>query len=741
MGSLQLAALGCYGREITGRLFPLAKLMLRSGEQIWPSSVAAALAGPDPDASWAAALAVLGEAGIRAEAGGATPAFVIECAGQRATFSSDGRVFEPAALELLQHLLTVGLARVVEAERHRRLRERLEMLSSASFEGIFVHQDGPIIDCNARLAEMLGYAPEELLGPLTMSLCVDAADLPAVRQRLAAQQEGAYVITAVRKDGSRFRAELLAKQGKLGERPVRVVAVRDVTERERASASLRESETRLRELALRAFDCIVFSRGGVVVAVHGAVQKVLGFSPEDLVGHRVVEFVAPSAVPLATQVLGEQLTGTYETSLIDRAGGYVPVEILALMTTLDGEPVRMTGMRDLRETHRLGQERRQLEEQLQRSQRLESLGVLAGGVAHDFNNLLVGVLGNAELLRDSLQNPADVELCQAITSAAQRAADLTAQLLAYAGRRDLGARQRVDLGALWQELSTLLSARLSKRAQLELRLAPNSLVLGDRAGLTQMLMNLLTNASDALEEQPGMIEITTTHVNEPDARWDQALGAPVGPGSWVMTEVRDTGVGMDEQTLLRVFEPFFSTKEKGHGLGLASCLGIVSAHGGALSVESKPGAGSCFSVLLPAASHPSTIAPARTASAAPQRRVLVIDDESVVRALLRRSLERRGYSVTEASGGNAGLQLLAQQQPDLIVLDMTMPGVDGAEVVGRVRARGLTTPILLISGNVDLALERRLEPGSFQGFLRKPFSIAELMATIEGLLAAGAAAT
>lgn len=712
--------------------------MSRSGEQIWTGSVAAALAGPDADASWAAALAVLREAGIAAGARGEAPAFVIEYQSQRVAFSSDGRQLEPGAVELLQHLLTVGLARVVEAEQQRRLRERLEMLSSASFEGIFVHEDGPVIDCNARLAEMLGYAPEELLGPHTMTRCVDAGDLQGVRQRLAEHLEGTYVITAIRRDGSRFRAELQAKQGKLGARPVRVVAVRDVTERERASASLRESEARLRDLALRTFDCIVFSRNGVVVAVHGAMEKVLGFAPEDLVGQRVVKFVAPSSLPFANQVLGEQITGTYESSLLHRSGAYVPVELISLMTTLDGEPVRMTGLRDLREARRLDQERRQLEEQLQRSQRLESLGVLAGGVAHDFNNLLVGVLGNAELLQDSLKSPDDIELCQAISSAAQRAADLTAQLLAYAGRRDLGARQNVDLAALWKELCTLLTARISRQARLELQLEPNSWVVGDRAGLTQMFMNLLTNASDALETGEGVIEVTTRHVREPDARWDHALGAAVGPGEWVMTEVRDTGVGMDEQTMLRVFEPFFSTKEKGHGLGLASCLGIVSAHGGALSVESEPGAGSRFSVLLPAASRPTSIAPARTSSAPPQRRVLVIDDEAVVRALLRRSLERRGYSVTEASGGDAGLRALAQQQPDLIVLDMTMPEVDGAEVVQRLRARGLETPILLISGNVDPALERRLEPGSFQGFLRKPFSIAELIATIEGLLVAAA---
>jgi len=259
-------------------------------------------------------------------------------------------------------------------------------------------------------------------------------------------------------------------------------------------------------------------------------------------------------------------------------------------------------------------------------------------------------------------------------------------------------------------------------------------VLGDRAGLTQVFMNLLTNASDALEERAGRIEVTTSRVQEPDARWDHALGAPVGPGDWVLTEVRDTGIGMDQATLLRVFEPFFSTKDQGHGLGLASCLGIVAAHGGALCVESEPGVGSRFSVLLPAAARHSSLAPAQVPSLQPRRKVLVIDDESVVRAFLRRSLERRGYRVTEASGGQAGLHALARELPALIVLDMSMPEIDGAEVVRRVRAQGLDVPILLTSGNVDPALERRLEPGSFQGFLRKPFSIAELMTAIERLL-------
>jgi PAS domain S-box-containing protein len=697
--------------------------------------VATALAGGDAEASWSAAIQILGEAGAPslppAEAG--SSALLLEHGDQRAAFATGA--LEPEALAALAPLLRAGWLRALQSQQLRRAQERLELLSSASFEGIFAHESGNVIDANRRCAEMLRYEPGEMLGPDTLARCVAPEDLPIVRRHMAEQYQGAYVISCIRKDGSRFRAELQAKQGQLGERPVRVVAVRDVTARERTGALLRESEAQLRELALQTFDFIVFSRNGIVLDVQGSLERVLGIYGVEMVGHALVEFVAPSAVPQVTQLLAQQRTGTYESSLVSASGEYVPVEITAVMITLEGEPVRMGGVRDLRSARQLDRDRRLLEEQLQRSQRLESLGVLAGGIAHDFNNLLVGVLGNAELLQDSLRDPEERKLCDALIVAAQRAADLTAQLLAYAGRRDLGARQTIDLEGLWRELSAALSARLVPTAVLQLRLEHGCAVQGDRAGLTQVLMNLLTNASDALEDRPGVIEVSTRRVQEPDARWDQALGAPVGPGDWVLTEVRDSGVGMDGATLSRVFEPFFTTKEKGHGLGLASCLGIVSSHGGALCVESEPGAGSRFSVLLPAAPRSGTVAPPpqpRRPRRAP--RILVIDDELVVRSLLRRSLERRGYQVTDAAGGQAGLRALTAEPPDLVVLDISMPEVDGPEVLRRLRQQGLTLPVLITSGNVEPALERRLEPGSFQGFLRKPFSIAELMAAIEGLL-------
>jgi len=623
------------------------------------------------------------------------------------------------------------------------LRERSDLLSSASFEGLLIHADGKVIEVNDRLCEMHGYERHELLSGDILRMCVAPEDVPGVLAHMRDGFQGEYLVTGVRKDGSRFRSEVLSKQGRLGQRTVRIGAIRDVTERERTHALLRESEARFRDLADAAFDLTIFSRDGLILDVRGDCQRVLGRTSAELVGRMVFDFMAPSTVPAAQQMVSENRLGFIDVTAVDAAGELVPTLAVVVAGTLDGRPVRVAGVRDMRAVQRLETERRGLEQQVQRAQRLDSLGVLAGGIAHDFNNLLAGVLGNAELLRDRAASEEDKEIAAAIIMAGQRAAALTRQMLAYAGQRDLGRREPVDLGDLVRELRTLLAATLSKKAELELAVDAATVVLADRVTLSQVVMNLLTNASDSLGENPGRITVRVRRVSEVDARWDQAQGAMVGPGRWVLVEVEDTGSGMDEATRGRVFEPFFSTKEQGHGLGLAACLGIVRAHGGAVLVESEPGRGSRFSLLLPATDAPTSVDIAPGARPTPRPcRVLLVDDEAIVRAQLRRSLELRGYTVVEAANGRTALETLLPASEvagagevvdvvDVVILDMTMPDLDGAEVLCRLRAAGARVPVVISSGYLDVAVERRLPRGEFQGFLAKPYSATELVSAIE----------
>jgi PAS domain S-box-containing protein len=618
-----------------------------------------------------------------------------------------------------------------------RLGDRLEMLSSASFEGLFMHIDGVVIDVNERLCEMHGYSRAEMLGPGTLSLCVVPEDVAAVRKRMAEGLEGAYIVTGVRKDRSRFRAEVQSKPGRLGDRWVRVVAVRDVTERERVTALLRESEARFRELADAAFDITIFSRDGIVVDVRGACERVLGRQPAELIGRHVWEFMAPTSAESARKMIDEKRLGFIRIMAVDAGGNLIPTEALVVASTLDGQPVRVAGVRDLRPALQLEAQRLALEQQVQRSERLHSLGVLAGGIAHDFNNLLTGILGNADFLCEEITSPNLRQSAQAIVDAARRAAALTRQLLAYAGKRRLEQREPLDVGTVLRETLSLAEATLAKNVRVSLTAQPDLRVEGDRTMLGQVFMNLLTNSADAMMARAGDVDVRVTQVAEPDERWDHAQGTPVGPGDWVLIEVEDTGVGMTEATRLRIFEPFFTTKEKGHGLGLAACLGIVSTHGGAILVESEPGKGSRFSILLPA-----MVAPARTAAEPPsthpapsRRHVLVVDDEQVVRTQLRRLLEVRGFKVTEAASGRAGLESLERDRPDVMILDIRMPDLDGVEVIRRIRAAGSKVPVVISSAFQNTALER-LPRDAFEVFLPKPYGMAELLNALEQALQA-----
>lgn len=649
------------------------------------------------------------------------------------------RLLEPThasgpELTLVRALFAQASARLASERAVTLVTERLEMLSNASFEGIMIHVNGNVFFANRRLAELTGYDYEEVFGDGLMRKTVAPEDLPGVLERLATGYEGAYLITGVRKDGSRFPAELQSKQGTYGDTPVRVAAVRDVSERERTLQRLRESETQLRQLAELAFEITVFTRQGIVVEVRGQTMSILGLSAEEIVGRSVLDFVAPTSVAQVSDQVKTSRSGSYLSTALRADGQAIPVEVFAIESTLDGVPTRIAGIRDLRSQRRLERERRELEQGLERAQRIESLGVLAGGIAHDFNNLLVGIVGHADLLREHLSQPELRESAEAILAAGQRAAELTKQMLAYAGRAEVGRPVPIRIASLLDELAGLLGASLSKKAKLELNVAATDVVCADRASLTQLFLNLFTNASDALEGRVGTITVSSRRVARPSHVWDDAYGATVGPGNWILFEVRDTGCGMDEPTRSRIFEPFFSTKAKGHGLGLAACVGIVKALNGALRVESAVGEGSCFSLLLPAAeaapeSRPSSVGP----ELAPCR-VLVVDDESIVRRHVRRSLELRGYSVSEASNGQSGLERFFTEGADVLLVDMTMPDMDGAEVIRQVRDSGSTVPIVLASGYFDHEVQRRLAPDSFQAFLPKPYLVSELLAAISRVL-------
>jgi two-component system, cell cycle sensor histidine kinase and response regulator CckA len=693
----------------------------------------AALDAAEPEAGLDAALAVLRSRGWAAAPELHAPWLELEYGSRRLMLAADGGSpeLDPATLALIRQLLAAKLAHLAERDALRALRERYEMLSEASSEGILIHEGGVPVEVNQRMREMFGYSRDEILGPETMTQCVAPEDFERALARIRDRVEGEFLVTLVRKNGSRFPAEFCTKQTRLGDRPLRVVAMRDVTQRERAAQLLRESETRLRQILEATFDGVVLSRNGVIVDVGGNIERFFGRPRAEIIGRPILEFAAPSSREDVQQRIQDQTVGSYETTVIGAGGELIPSEIVSVMSTLEGEPVRVAGLRDLRAPRRLEQERRHLEMQAERSQRLQSLGVLAGGIAHDFNNLLVGVLGGAELLESQLADPEQHATAQMIRVAGERASGLTKQLLAYAGRRDVGATETLDLSALLLELRGLLGAALSKKALLELELEPNSTVLGERATLSQVLMNLLVNASDALEDRPGTIHVSTRHVREPDARWDEALGANVKPGAWVQVQVRDSGVGMDQATQRRIFEPFYTTKTSGHGLGLGTCLGIVAAHGGAIHVRSAPGQGSTFSVLLPASHGEANASDRTTGMRARPCRVLIVDDEPLVRQHLRRLLELRGFSVTEAADGRSGIAAVSKSEPDLILLDLSMPDLDGVTVVRNLRAAGSRVRVVLCSGNLDYAAERGLESGIVQGLLQKPFSTEELIEAIE----------
>ncbi|MGM0578144.1 MAG: CHASE domain-containing protein [Myxococcota bacterium] len=512
---------------------------------------------------------------------------------------------------------------------------------------------------------------------------------------------------------------------------------REVRERSRAEAALRASETRLAILLEHVPGAIWTAESDLRIrsAAGARLVAACGADAEDLVGSSVESLPGDP----------EEVVGSHRQALAGEPANY-EYEVDGHVWEVRVERVQEAGAQqvvavalDVTERRRLQAAR--LEARLQRSQKLESLGLLAGGVAHDFNNLLVGILGNASLLLDEIPEDAPwrSRLAQ-IEVAAQRASELTRQMLAYSGRGRL-VMEPLRLPDLVEEMSELLEASLPKKIVLRFDFAPETpLVEADPTQLRQLVMNLITNAGDAIGEGGGRITIRTRAVDADRESLDATqLGGELEEGRYALLEVCDTGEGMDEETRRRMFDPFYTTKEEGHGLGLAAILGIVRGHGGTLDVESAPGEGTAVRVLLPGIERE---VPGEEEAAEPEVEgdlegtVLVADDEDLVRTLAEAVLTGAGLEVVTAADGDEAVERFRERADavDVVLLDLTMPKRDGVEVLRMLRGIRPDVPVVVSSGYSRQEVMATFQEERPDGFIQKPFRAERLLRVVREVL-------
>ena len=600
--------------------------------------------------------------------------------------------------------------------------------------------DGRFVFVNPALVAMLGYASaDELMAiDLSQQLYVDPEEREPLVQRYLSQG----VVDGVdvrwrRKDGRVITVRVYGHAVDVADgagagfdvTAIDVTALRAAeadaraqrSETQEALLKLRSLMKQLpalvwtvdRDLRLMSFEGTLFEmRGDLVATVAGrSLPEVVGDRPSALAAvmhHRAAFGGATAHFELEWD---DKLFLMTVAPMRDGAGA---------ITAVIGAAVDVTAMR-------------RMERNVQTTQRIESLGILAGGVAHDFNNLLVAMLGNADLaLRECARHPEDAAVrtaIEAIRAAALRASELTNQLLAYTGRGQLAVGE-VEIGPLVEEMVALLAS--GRTGKLSLSLSPVlPPVRGDAAQLRQVVMNLVTNAFDALDpHRGGEVRVRTRVVAlTTEAHALDVISVPAA-GRYVAIEVGDSGIGMDTSTRRKIFDPFFTTKARGHGLGLAAVLGIVRGHRGGLRLFSNPGQGSVFEILLPAeegaataASPPALVAvPAAAPAPAPAgertKTVLVVDDEEMVREVLCNMIEDLGYRALPAAGGAEALAAADDGHAfDAAIVDLTMPLVNGRAVLDGLRARRPRVPVILTSG---YDRDRAAVPGA-DGFLRKPF--------------------
>ncbi len=518
----------------------------------------------------------------------------------------------------------------------------------------------------------------------------------------------------------------------------------EIEERQQALRALAESEKRYRAISELSSDFSFSIRVDPDLGIRRewvteAFERITGYPAETLDGARWAALLhgdGREASEADHELARGQADNTVSRYRIVRPDGEPRWIDVKLRTETDAETgvSRVLGAaRDVTEAHLSEEARLELERQIEAAQRVESLGMLTGGIAHDFNNLLAVILGNTRLVQEELPDdaPAAAKLVR-VRSAAEHAARLTEQMLTYSGKAIVSLAP-IELSGLVHDLSDLLRDSLGRDCVLRVQLDGDLVIEGDVSRLSQVILNLVTNAHEALPDGRGLVTIRAGRGFFDAGDLARASGAvQAEAGEYAFVEVSDDGVGMDADVRRRIFEPFFTTKFSGRGLGLASVLGIIRAHGGLVTLESEIGRGTRVRVLLPPSRRRPEIAIAPEPIEAAPERILVVDDDEAVLELAGEFLRRAGYACQRATGGREAIDYFAThaKEIDVVVLDLTMPGLDGREVFEELRRIRPDVPVVLATGYSREALEESFPDEQLVSFLRKPYEPEQLLEAI-----------
>ncbi len=492
---------------------------------------------------------------------------------------------------------------------------------------------------------------------------------------------------------------------------------------------------------------VVLDLSGNIQMLNRRFETLSGCSRKELLGRRFCDLFAGSALPQVETELSKVSTEgaesvTFETVLCRRDGVarslVCSAEPLSTEGTISGVVVSLD---DATDRIKAEEERLALERHFLQAQKLESLGVLAGGIAHDFNNILAIIMGYCCAIKDEIDPAsANADYVQKIESASNRAADLCRQMLSYAGKEEL-RHSAVNMKSLVDEMVQMLHSGIKKNVKIDLDLHDVPAITADSSQIQQIVMNLIINAVEAIGDGNGTIRIILKQADVTEGHSkNEFADRSIHPGKYVCLEVSDSGCGMDEEIQKRIFEPFYTTKFTGRGLGMSATLGIIKSHDGVLQLSSQPGIGTTFKVYLPVPAIPviSDTKPAtsRTPAAKFKGTILLVDDEQELRTLGAIRLKKNGFSAITAADGLEALDIYRQQQGeiDLILLDLLMPEMDGTETYHRLREISRTVPIVFCSGCSIKELSVNILDDEQTGFLKKPYKPDQLQTILSEIL-------